>query len=125
MGTTVIAPRFSLVSSSWKDARRCASVHFIDSSGQQAFSGEFGDAERFSEARAYVIASPRRYGFINVEGNIVIGARPRAAHFSEGRALVYAGKYAGFVDPRVESFRRSLAPGTASARGRRSPNGWK
>lgn len=53
-----------------------------------------------TEARAYVIASPRRYGFINVEGNIVIGAKYRwAAHFSEGRALVYAGKYAGFVDP--------------------------
>jgi hypothetical protein len=74
-GKTIIAPRFSSgleflegrapvqISKKWR---------FINDSGEWAFDGEFGIAERFSEGLAYVIAAPRKYGFIDVNGNISV-----------------------------------------------------
>ncbi len=102
LGRVIIPPRFSF-GLEFLEGRAPVMIgkrwRYIDHSGAPAFAGEFGNAERFSEGRAFVIAAPRKYGYIDIDGNIVIKGKYRwADHFSEGRALVYAGGYAGFVD---------------------------
>lgn len=101
-GNTVIEPRFSL-GLEFLEGRAPVLAgkkwRYIDSTGEQAFPGEFGVAERFSEGRALAIVAPRRYGYIDVTGRVVVEGKYRwAAHFSEGRALVHAGGSAGFID---------------------------
>src|SRR5215831_1517191 len=101
-GKTIIAPRFSF-GLEFLEGRAPVQVgkkwRFIDDTGEWAFEGKFGNAERLSEGLAYVIAAPRKYGFIDVNGKIAVEPKYRwAAHFSEERALVYSGKYAGFID---------------------------
>ncbi len=87
-GKTIIAPRFSF-GLEFLEGRAPVQVgkkwRFINDSGAWAFSGEFGNAERFSEGLAYVIAAPRKYGFIDVNGNMAVEPKYRwVAHFAGG-----------------------------------------
>ncbi len=101
-GNTVIAPRFSdgrgfregrapvLVGKKWR---------YINNAGEAAFPGEFGSAGRFFPGRASAIVAPRKCGYIDATGRVVVnGMYHWADWFSESRALVYAAGNAGFID---------------------------
>ena len=121
-GNTVIAPRFSsgleFLERGGHQSYAAKSGTTYDYFGEIAFPGEFGNAERFSEGRAYVIAAPRKYGYVDLSGRIVGEAKYRwAGHFAEGLAGVYSGNTLGsliVMGPRLSLC--SLRPCTASAR---------
>jgi WG containing repeat len=109
-GIFQITPRFDGTGSGkrWPDTRagyfvnRMAPVwsgpdryRFIDTTGCFAFEGGFDDATSFCENRA-VVGMSKRYGFIGLEGRIVIECRfTLARDFSEGLARVQE------IEPRV------------------------
>lgn len=71
---------------------------FIDHTGKEVISCQYGGAKEFSEGLAAVY-SDGKWGFINQAGNVVISFRyDDVQNFSEGLAVVYSdGKY-GFID---------------------------
>lgn len=71
---------------------------FIDHTGKEVISCQYGGAKEFSEGLAAVY-SDGKWGFIDKAGNVVVSFRyDNVQNFSEGLAVVYAdGKY-GFID---------------------------
>jgi hypothetical protein len=120
-GVFQITPRFNGTGSGkrWPDVRAGYFVNgvapvwsgpdqyaFIDPDGNFAFEGLFEDANSFRENRA-VVKIDRRYGFIALDGKLVVGNRfSLVRDFSEGLARVQEqdaradfSPPSGFIDP--------------------------
>lgn len=71
---------------------------FIDHTGKEVISCQYGGAKEFSEGLAAVY-SDGKWGFIDKAGNVVISFRyDDVQNFSEGLALVSSGGKYGFID---------------------------